>query len=66
MPLYEFHCSECQSTFEELVRVSAPAEDVTCPKCGSHQVRRKVSTFASKTSGGSNVSASAGSCAPSG
>ena len=66
MPLYEFQCTECHSTFEELVRVSAPAADVACPKCGSRHVRRKVSTFASKTSGGSSVSSSASSCAPSG
>ncbi len=66
MPLYEFQCTQCQSTFEELVRVAAQAPEIACPKCGSRQVRRKVSMFASKTSGGSSVSASASACAPSG
>jgi putative FmdB family regulatory protein len=66
MPLYEFQCTECHSSFEELVRVSALATEVACPKCGSRHVRRKVSTFASKGSSGSGLSSSAGSCAPSG
>jgi putative FmdB family regulatory protein len=66
MPLYEFQCTECHSTFEELMRVSPPANDVACPKCGSRYVRRKVSTFASKASGSSSVSSSTSSCAPSG
>ncbi len=67
MPLYEFECVECHSSFEELVRVSAAADEPACPTCGSRQVRRKVSTFASKISGGgSRVSASASSCSTGG
>ncbi len=66
MPLYEFQCTACQSTFEELLRVSAPATDVACPKCGSRQVRRKVSTFASRGSGGSASFAAASSCSTGG
>ncbi len=65
MPLYEFQCTECESAFEELVRSSAAVSETKCPKCGSRQVRRKVSTFASKVSGG-GYSASASSCAPGG
>jgi putative FmdB family regulatory protein len=56
MPLFEFVCSECGKSFEELVRSSSAADEVTCPVCGSHQVRRKVSTFAARTSGGSSLS----------
>jgi putative FmdB family regulatory protein len=69
MPLYEFQCTQCNSSFEELVRVSqAPAAaEVACPKCGSRRVLRKVSTFASKTSGGGSYSsASASSCSTGG
>jgi putative FmdB family regulatory protein len=71
MPLYEFQCTECHSSFEELVRVpqvsaAAVVADVVCPKCGSHEVRRKVSLFASKSSAGSSFSASASSCSTGG
>lgn len=65
MPLYEFHCNDCQDEFEELVRSSSAIAEVKCPECGSQRVRRKVSIFASKVSGRS-VAASAASCAPSG
>ncbi len=65
MPLYEFQCGECDSAFEELLRSSSAITEVKCPQCGSPQVRRKVSTFASKGSSGS-YSSSAASCAPGG
>jgi putative FmdB family regulatory protein len=65
MPLYEFQCAECDSPFEELVRTSAAIAEVECPECGSEQVRRKVSLFASRA-GGSAGAVSAGSCAPTG
>jgi len=66
MPLYEFQCTECDRTFEELVRAAAAITEVKCPKCGSEHVRRQLSIFASKVSGGSSAVASASSCAPSG
>jgi putative FmdB family regulatory protein len=68
MPLYEFDCPACGQPFEELVRSAETAKDVICPNCGSHKVKRKLSLFASKATGGSssyaNLSATA--CAPAG
>lgn len=52
MPIFEFECTECKKLFEELVRSASATEEVICPKCGSRQVRKKISTFASKVSGG--------------
>jgi putative FmdB family regulatory protein len=46
MPIYEFHCPSCGTDFEELVRTSAARGAVPCPKCGSKQADRKISTFA--------------------
>jgi putative FmdB family regulatory protein len=66
MPLYEFQCTECDRTFEELVRAATAITEVKCPKCGSEHVHRKLSLFASKMSGGGSAVASASSCAPSG
>ena len=53
MPLFEFTCTACGRNFEELVRSSSQVTLVTCPVCQSDQVKKKVSTFASKVSGGS-------------
>jgi len=67
MPLYEFQCAGCDHAFEELVRSSAAIVEVRCPVCGSQDVRRKVSVFASKVSGGGGGAVTAStSCAPSG
>ncbi|NDJ85324.1 MAG: zinc ribbon domain-containing protein [Chloroflexi bacterium] len=68
MPIYEFDCDDCGSAFDKLVRMSA-IDDVTCPECGSGNIHKKMSTFASKSSGnGSSVSVtnSSASCAPGG
>jgi putative FmdB family regulatory protein len=64
MPIFEFVCEQCNMPFEELVRSSSSVEEVVCPKCSSPQVKRKISTFASKISGGSSfsMSSAASSC----
>ena len=65
MPIFEFVCSECSKQFEELVRSASAVDEVTCPTCGSSYIKKKVSTFASKISGGASFSlgsSSAASC----
>lgn len=52
MPIYEFVCKDCASNFEDLVMISQ-LDQVTCPVCGSGQVKKKMSTFASKPAEGS-------------
>lgn len=44
MPIYEYVCMECESHFEELVRMGDP--DVACPDCESANVRKQFSVFA--------------------
>jgi putative FmdB family regulatory protein len=68
MPIYEFICKECKQPFEKLVRSASLIPTVTCPNCGSHDVQKELSIFATKSSGASNsaFSASASSCAPGG
>jgi len=68
MPLYEFTCPGCGRSFEELVRSANDIAAVKCTTCGSHNIRRKLSLFASKASGVglSFNAASASSCAPTG
>lgn len=46
MPIYEYRCESCSARFEELVSATAPPPP--CPKCGSIEVRRLLSTFATE------------------
>ena len=58
MPLFEFECADCKQSFEELVFSISAVPDVSCPECGSSYVEKKISTFASRSAGGSSVSLS--------
>jgi len=63
MPIYEYTCEDCKTTYERLVRSSS--ERVACPKCGSGRKQLQFSTFSSPNgaSGDSAASSTAGSCA---
>jgi putative FmdB family regulatory protein len=43
VPIYEYACMECETHFEELVR---SGEEPDCPDCGSADVLRQLSVFA--------------------
>jgi putative FmdB family regulatory protein len=50
MPIYEYRCAKCGKRSSALLPTwSAP--DPPCAHCGSHEVRRLVSTFAAPRSG---------------
>ena len=51
MPIYEFHCGKCGKDSEVLVR-SVKWEGTPCPECGSRQLTKKFSMFASAGAGG--------------
>lgn len=42
MPIYEYRCPDCDEQFEKLVKISAPKPE--CPKCGSADAQKLVST----------------------
>lgn len=43
MPLYDFHCSDCNKTFELLIK----STDVpVCPECGGANMEKQVSRIA--------------------
>lgn len=63
MPLYEYHCSTCESTVELLQR--SPNEKPECPSCHSHEMEKLLSVTAApaiKGGGGSLPMASGESC----
>ena len=63
MPIFEYHCSQCEHDFEKLVLRSS--EKIACPKCSSKKVTRRMSAFAFSSGGKfkSTASSSCGSCA---
>ncbi|MFH1907849.1 MAG: zinc ribbon domain-containing protein [Chloroflexota bacterium] len=59
MPIFEFACNDCGQPFEELLRNGSDTSKVICPSCSSQQVKKRISTFASRVSGGSSFSLNA-------
>lgn len=66
MPLFEYICDECETTFEKLVRSSTTQSDIICPTCSSGHVHKKLSTFATSTGASSGGGSSAASCSTGG
>ena len=44
MPIYEYHCLECDAIFEKIVPLNA--NSMSCQKCDSPRVEKMFSTFA--------------------
>lgn len=65
MPMYEFHCDQCEEEFEEILSIQDGLDEVVCPACGSHDIHKLLSGFTMSTSGVSS-GAGASSCSSSG
>ncbi len=65
MPIYEYLCGRCDHEFEKLVLKTS--DEISCPKCKSKKVSRKMSAFAFSSGGKfkSTASSSCGSCSSS-
>jgi putative FmdB family regulatory protein len=62
MPLYEYHCRECDAQAELLVRGS---EQPVCPQCGGRQLTKLLSVVAAPArdgQSGSDLQPPAGPC----
>jgi putative FmdB family regulatory protein len=59
MPMYEYGCQACSTRFDRLRRMDQDDADVTCPRCSSGHVQRRLSTFAAHSRDGAGVSAAA-------
>lgn len=57
MPLYEYECEDCGTTFEQLVAARDRDNGALCPDCGSENVERLLSTFAIGKSNAASSSA---------
>ncbi len=43
MPLYKYHCTECDNEFKVLQKNGEKDEEPACPECGSRKVDRMIS-----------------------
>jgi putative FmdB family regulatory protein len=59
MPIFEYHCNECDKDFEILL---IGDEEVSCPDCAGRNLRRLVSTFSHKSEGEPTRSSSCSTC----
>lgn len=62
MPIYEYECEHCSTTFETIVSINS-TDDVSCKNCGSTDTRKLISASSMKV--GSKSSDSTG-CVPRG
>ncbi|KAA3618636.1 MAG: zinc ribbon domain-containing protein [Calditrichaeota bacterium] len=62
MPIYEYKCDACNSQFDLLRPMNSSDDDVKCESCGSGEVHKLLSTFAS--TGPDTFSNGGGGCAP--
>jgi len=46
MPIFEYSCTKCGHHFEKLQK-NAQAQAAKCPSCGSSEVKKEISSFAS-------------------
>jgi putative FmdB family regulatory protein len=61
MPIYEYRCPDCRSSFELLRPMTQSGEAAVCPKCG-HTSTKAISRFAclSKDSSGTTTPVAGG------
>ena len=51
MPFYDYHCLNCDHTFEVLQKIDAPAP-AACPSCDQGRLEKLLSAPALQSSGG--------------
>ena len=55
MPMYDYHCKNCDKVFEELVSSSATSDEkIQCPQCSQNKSKRLFSAPMISTDGSSN------------
>lgn len=62
MPLYEYYCHTCDTKFERLMPMRAPAEPVECPS-GHPGALRMLSLIASTGKDSEGATTGSGGCA---
>ncbi len=61
MPIYEYTCNSCKTDFVLLQKVGSSEKDTECPRCGSKDVKKRLSTFSCSVSDSYGFSSFSGS-----
>jgi putative FmdB family regulatory protein len=64
MPIFEYSCPNCGHCFEKLVLSSRRQSELSCPQCGSKEVKKAISLCGSVGTGKSGGATA--NCAPGG
>jgi putative FmdB family regulatory protein len=56
MPIYEYCCADCDTTFEKMRRMSQADDEIACPDCGGIHTSRGLSRFIAFTKGWGDTS----------
>lgn len=64
MPIFEYKCNSCDSTFELLTKANNNDEEIICPQCNSSNNKKLFSAFSTSVSSSpySGDSCANGSC----
>jgi len=62
MPIYEFTCGECGTTFEKIL-LDGKTENLVCPRCSSENIE-KIFSVSSVHTGGIKSNPSCGNAQP--
>jgi len=55
VPIYEYCCKKCNDLFAVLRSMNAGGKGIKCPKCGSADVQKKISSFSCCAVGGGDT-----------
>jgi len=59
VPIYEFHCADCDRSFEVFARPGHGDDGAKCPRCCGGRLAREMSTFAAHGSSADSAGTSA-------
>lgn len=51
MPIFEYECTDCQATFERLMRRAENGAAPACPQCCGENTSKRFSTFSTQSGG---------------
>ncbi|MCK5646983.1 MAG: zinc ribbon domain-containing protein [Anaerolineales bacterium] len=60
MPLYEYVCMDCKTTFDVLRSMSQADDPIECAACQSKRTSRKISLFYARSDGRSVAGTASG------
>jgi putative FmdB family regulatory protein len=60
MPIFEYQCTQCGTTFEHFTQRAKNDWVPVCPKCGADRAERVLSVFSGQAATGSGCGSSSG------